>query len=325
MIISIDLKELSTEDRARVAGCNIQKEAYSFLASSGDKAVVREIIKNPNVPAWIVEEIFDNNAATINDEDINRELALCPNATEMLLLELVANDSYVVRQSVAFNENITPKVMEILVSDDTAEVRAELAYNKKIPYKIQQILSKDPVLVVRRRLVLNEKIDKKILAQLAADDEELIRREVIKHKSLSLVNALIMRHDKDITTAMTAKNQTFSFPRAKKGLRPCKGFKRNEIADMIIEAQTSIEPERLLELAQYENYSMRINVAGNKYANSLALTYLASADEEEIRELVAENPNTSTLILGMLSHDEDKTVARNAKRALEKRRDIKGD
>jgi pentose-5-phosphate-3-epimerase len=161
------------------------------FARHHDVWVRAAIAFNPNTPVTLLEELAI-------DRDVVRQSAAHNLNTPRSILEKLAKDiSWLVRQAVAANPSTPHNTLEELSWDNQWHIRVAIASNPNTPTRILETFRWDNDWGMRQALAQNPNTPVRILEQLALDKDFEIRRDVAKNPStpLSAIEELIRNQD----------------------------------------------------------------------------------------------------------------------------------
>ncbi len=211
-------------------------------------------------------------------------------------------------ENLAGNLNTPGDLLVDLARSPNVEVRERVAINKKTPGRILSILATDRRWTVRQQVAYNKNTPVEALKALAADDEGSWDVRIAAAGNKSMPGDVLERMFNEIM---------------KQG-----NFANDETLMLKEIAANPNTPVPVLEQLLKFDYKRRNAyhayteaVALNQAAPQKMLAELAKHFDNEVRELVAMNRNTSSSTLLFLSHDENEGVKRTAITMLRKRRE----
>lgn len=137
-------------------------------------AVMRKLLRNPNVPAEAIPLI-----ARSEDPYVLGDVAMNAATPVPLLRELAGrSDSYLVRWGLAWNPNTPVEILQSLAAMEYAEdavLQRNLARNPSVPASVLSRLTRHPDPFVRRLVARNPAVPIDAQQQLARDEVEEVR------------------------------------------------------------------------------------------------------------------------------------------------------
>jgi hypothetical protein len=314
--VNADNENLTEEQFKEVVG---EKLATEFLGLMKQKAKEIEgkhpikqefqrLVQDPK--AYFAKlDTFTETEFEYNEFKINfiKQSLKYPKVSEEILLAMAEttfdndHDNYEIHKLVAIRPDIPEKAAIILSKDESMHLRGIIARNEKIPIIAPDVLkelAEDKEEWVRERVAENKKTPPEILLTLATkggDENVGVQEAALKNPNLpvSYIKQLL-------SSPMTNSH---------------KHWIKNALARNI-----STPPEALADMAKTGTSTIRLGVAENESTPPEVLSFLAKDyQEEQVRNMVALNPNTKTEDLIILSKDFDSDVRDSAKAELKKR------
>lgn len=280
---NLDFKEmeycvLSPQNELRqivATNANLTDLFVSWMVKDIDPFVRAALAKNPSIkPSYIELLSKDDNLLVISAASEN------PNLTVNCLYELSKHRSYIVRTGVAANPNTNEEILEFLSRDSEWGVRRSVAANPSTSTELLDILSKDEVSEIHVAVAANPRTSMGILDFLW-NSSSVARDNVLKNSNCTddflievLQNALLPREDQDETWSDEIRGDTNS---------------RELIAE-----RSKLSRQLIEILIDDPSYYVRRKVAANTSLSESDLSKLALDSDEEVRQAVVNNPNTSS-------------------------------
>ena len=280
---NLDLKEmeycvLSSQNELRqivATNANLSDLFVSWMVKDVDPFVRAALAKNSSInPTYIEILAKDKNLLVISAASEN------PNLSASCLNELSKHRSYIVRTGVAANPNTKHEILESLSKDSEWGVRRSVAANPSASTELLDILSKDEVSEIHVAVAENLNTSMNTLNFLW-NSSSVARSNVLKNVNCTdefllevLQNALLPGRDQDETWGDEIRGDTNS---------------RELIAE-----RTHLSRKLIEILIDDPSYYVRRILAANSSLNENDLSKLALDTDEEVRQAVVNNPNTSS-------------------------------
>ncbi|MFB2894840.1 hypothetical protein ACE1CI_18170 [Aerosakkonemataceae cyanobacterium BLCC-F50] len=322
------------------------------VVKSGDKQAIYNAARNSLTPIPILEQL-----ARYPDETVRGVLLENRNLPLEIRLELTRDRSVSVRCGLARKNphRETPvQVLEILADDESEQVREFVAENPYTPIQVLEKLANDPSPKVKQKLVTNQNTPVTILNRLGLEEDIFNVRNpntpgiVLAHA----VNKILERgYKRDENLVEFLKHPINGSQMPASTLEQLANYNNNSVRyEVAAHPNTPIStleklsresyvptaravasnrntPAHVLEqLATHPDYTTRYNVAHNRNTSPRALELLAryqesqtnapsttkdalksmmaGGDNNEIRKIVAGNPNTPVTVLEWLATRE---------------------
>ena len=281
---------------------------------------IKQSVKYPKVSEEILLSILGTTYENFDDNFAIREaIATNPDTPEKILFILSKDKFKEIRRFVAKNEKTPIDLLKTLAEDETEWVRAGVAQNEKTPIDLLKTLTEDDSSLVRAHVAKNENTPSEVLKDLAESYHETVRVAVAQNKKTpaETLLALATKGDEFDYSVQDAavKNPSLPVSYINQLLSSQRPWLKSGLARNI-----NTPPEALADMAKTGTSTVRLGVAENESTPPEVLSFLAKDyQEEQIRQMVALNPNTKTEDLIILSKDFDSGVRYSAKAELKKR------
>ncbi|MEM7717192.1 MAG: hypothetical protein AAF349_27195 [Cyanobacteria bacterium P01_A01_bin.68] len=285
-------------------------EVLNILVESEDREILTALAINSDMPALILEKLasFDDNflngfiaqnpntsgetLSKLADKSTDiwtlERVAQNPNTPQKIIDRLKESDSYKIRTSIAKNTQISETIALFLVKDSSRKVRKNLATNPNISLKILEILANDRSSYVHVGVAKNINTPPEILTNLAASEDCKVRRGVAENPHATLQILKRLKQDEDrLVLAKLASNP-------------------------------NVSTELLEYLAEKKIAFVRQELVKNHQVPAMVLDKLKGDYNKKVLQYLVNNPNTSLATLERLSNHKKKTIARIARKKLER-------
>lgn len=226
-----------------------------------------------------------------------------------ILASMTQDLTWDVRRELACNQRT--EILATLSHHTNADVRSRVAQNEYAPVETLKALALDREGLVREALLQNRRLPTEILTGMAQDHDEKVRRQVAAHPQTSAdtLQMLAQDHDEKVRRQVAAHPQTPS-----EVLWTLTQDKNLEVRVAV--AQNEQAPVALLEaLMEGESrgdtlgeFHFRMNVVGNQRAPATLLRAHARHEDQNVRRVIAEHPQTPPETLALLAQDRDPHV-----------------
>lgn len=206
-------------------------------------------------------------------ESVRKALAGNDSATQEIVETLMCDENDDVRERlVRWRQNVLPSVQHHLATDSKAEIRQYLAYSRDLPDEVQQLLAND-LPEVQSELANNASINATIQQQLLDRGNTETRRNLARNQALvgSVQARLAEDSDVEIRSAL-AGNSALAGP----------------VADKLIGDVEEVQKD----------------LARNSNLSELQYIRLFRNGSEEVRELLAGNPEIGETLMTQICHLE---------------------
>lgn len=295
------LIEITDEVRAEVSGPELDQKDMEYCVLSSQTELRAVVASNPKLPTrfaqWMAKDIEptvrealsqnqsidpkiidelsqDSNLAVISAAASN------PNLKPERLSELANHRSYIVRNEVARNPSAPSPILEKLAQDSEWGVRRSVASNLNATKELLNRLSNEEIPEIQLAVAENPATDMDTLVGLWSKVPS-VRQAVVENPSCTeefllgaLEDALKLRPDQDDTWDDSLKGQTNI---------------REAVAQRTNLTRTLIE-----KLIKDPSHYVRKYLASNTLLVESDLAILALDSDENVRQAVVENPNTSS-------------------------------
>lgn len=311
------------------AGCKPQKNNRKHRRSGLKQSIFFWEQSGKPIPSHIADKIWQKcnvveelryALTTTKTSFFNRKLAkdadtfsrwkLASNEylTKEVMMELSQDTEESIRFILAENPKITIQVMQILMHDPSTDVRRTLAENRSIPPSVMMHLSEDTADEVRRSLARNPKLPLNIIDVLLKDESQNVQRNLASNPSLS--HAVMWQLAKDKSPTVTKNLLTNrNIPQTILAYLSDKQLKK------LLAKDEKIPQERALELVHYHDDEVRCVLASNPNINGTVMDILAHDPCVKVRAALASNIhlplNLSLLLLKDGTEDIHINLARN--------------
>lgn len=156
---------------------------------------------------------------------------------------------------------------------------------------------------LRADVASNPNATPEMLLELATDADEMVRQAVARNPSCSMecINLLLVDPVPRVPLHLAGNpNLPVSVMREWAG--------RGRTVPLSLASNIKCPEDVMLQLAEHEDYELRLNLAGNAGASARVLEVLAAAEEEGVRGQAACNNRLPLLALLRLLQDEDLDV-----------------
>ena len=247
----------------------------SWMVKDVDPFVRAALAKNPSINPIFIEVLSkDKNLLVISAASEN------PNLSASCLNELSKHRSYIVRTGVAANPNTKYEILELLAKDSEWGVRRSVAANPSASTELLDNLSRDEVSEIHIAVAENSNTSMSTLNFLWNSSSEA-RSKVLKNANCTedflvevLQNALLPSQGQDETWSDDIRGDTYSRELI---------AERSELSRKLIEI-----------LIDDPSYYVRRKLAASTSLNENDLSKLALDTDEEVRQAVVNNPNTTS-------------------------------
>jgi hypothetical protein len=310
--------EINDDVRAEVSNPNLDVKEMEYCVLSSQIELRELIATNPKLLArfaqWMAKDIEHTVRAALsgntsidpaiitelsNDSHIAVVAAASenPNLHLSRLSELAEHRSYIVRTGVARNASVTLEILKKLAKDSEWGVRRSVAENSKAGTDLLDELSKEEVDEIQVAVAENNNASMKILEYLWGNSKAA-RNTVLKNPNCSedfllaaFKQALLPREDQDETWDDDIRGDTTA---------------REYIAE-----RPNLIRKLIDELIVDPSHYIRQKLAANISLNEADLAKLSLDENENVRQAVVDNPNTSkeskaaATLLGLPSKGSD--------------------
>ena len=234
-----ELLLLENRDRKFIKLCLAKSKKTSAatlekLSCDCDPEIQREVARNPNISAKIIEKYAQNEEicrkcmrdllqhtdkisdaawssfASHKSSIVLINIALHAQAPINILSEIAGDPNSKIRAYLAGNPNLPLEILVRLSEDFDSQVRLKTVRNRLTPKELLAKLAGDSDLNVRRAVAKNSRISTKVLTKLAEDPDSQIRLAVAKNSrtSAEVLTKLTKDLDFDIRNAIASNSQT---------------------------------------------------------------------------------------------------------------------
>jgi hypothetical protein len=292
--------EVDDDVKAQVMDPTLDPKELEYCVTSQQNELRNAVAGNPSLPKkfalWMTKDVdpFVRGSLALNnnlDSEVIGILAkdkhifvissLASNSliSHSLLEEFAKHRSYIVRTAAGLNSNAPTQVLESLSRDLEWGVRASVAANQSTTVEILEKLSADLIPEVKIAVAGNPVTPGHLLEGMLSDEYQL-RSNVLLHQNLSdefvksiYISALDALEDQDEDWGDDIKGDTD----VRKLIAERKNLSRSLIA-LVIEDKS---------------YYVRSVLAANLSLEANDLSRLALDENEDVREAVVGNPNSS--------------------------------
>ena len=292
--------EINDDVRAEVANPNLDPKEMEYCALSSQTELRELVAANPKLldqfarwmskdiehsvraalsqnisidPAMIFELSNDSHLAVISAAAEN------PNLSQTRLADLAGHRSYIVRTGVARNTNVSLDTLKQLAKDSEWGVRRSVASNPKVSTEILVELAKEDVKEIQIAVASNSLTPMETLQQLwmsssAARDSVIGNPNCTEEFLLNaLKEAMLLQEDQDDTWEDDLRGDTNT---------------RELIAE-----RPNLSRNLIVELLEDPRHYVRQKLAANESLCEQDLSKLSLDVDENVRQAVVNNPNTS--------------------------------
>lgn len=292
--------EINDDVRAELANPNLDAKEMEYCVLSSQTELRELVASNPKLldqfarwmsrdiehsvraalsqntsidPAVIFELSNDSHLAVVSAASEN------PNLSQIRLAELAGHRSYIVRTGVARNTNVSPDTLKQLAKDSEWGVRRSVASNPKVSTEILVELAKEDIKEIQIAVASNPLTSMETLQQLwtrstAARDSVIGNPNCTEEFLLkALKEAKLLKEDQDETWDDDLRGDTHS---------------RELIAE-----RPNLSRSLIVELLEDPSHYVRQKLAANESLSEQDLSKLSLDVDENVRQAVVDNPNTS--------------------------------
>ncbi|GHO47279.1 HEAT repeat domain-containing protein [Ktedonospora formicarum] len=260
--------EIAREETLWWLACHPQTQIRTLIASS------------TRVPTEILASMVQDLAW-----DVRRELACNQRTPVEVLVSLSRHADASTRSRVAENEHVPVETLYVLAQDRERFVREALLKNKQLPTEILARMAQDRDEEIRRQVASHPRTSADILGMLAQDRDEAVRRRVASHPQTSADVLWILAWDKSLEVRVAVAE--------------------NELAPAAL-LEALMKGETLGETLGEIHFKM--NVVGNLRVSVSLLRRHAQHEDQNVRRVIAEHPQTPPEILSQMCQDRDPFV-----------------
>lgn len=263
-----------------------------WMSKDIEHSVRAALSGNTSIEASIILELSnDSHIAVVSAATEN------PKLNQTRLSELAGHRSYIVRTGVARNPSASLETLSQLANDSEWGVRRSVAENPNVSIELLEALSKEEVDEIQVAVASNIKTTMETLASLwiksSAAKESVIRNPNCTEEFLlsALREAMALRDDQDETWDDDLRGDTNT---------------RELIAE-----RPDLPRSLIVELIKDPSHYVRQKIAANLSLNQEDLSKLSLDENENVRQAVVDNPNTSkesktaATLLGLPSKEAD--------------------
>jgi hypothetical protein len=297
---NLDVKEMEycvlssqTELRELVASNPKLLDHFArWMSKDVDHTVRAALSQNTSIDPTIVFELSnDSHLAVISAASEN------PNLSQPRLAELAGHRSYIVRTGVARNTSVSLDTLKQLAKDSEWGVRRSVAANPKVNTELLAELAKEEVDEIQIAVASNSHTTMEILQQLwisssAARDSVIGNPNCTEEFLLNAIKeALLPKEDQDDTWDDDIRGDT-------------------NVRELIAE-RPDLARSLISALLDDPSHYVRKKLAANTSLNEQDLSKLSLDSNENVRQAVVENPNTSAeskaaaTLLGLPAKESD--------------------
>jgi Leucine rich repeat variant len=334
---ALELLDLSSTDlrRAVAAHASTTPALLVRLMLDDDERTIRIAEQNPNSELEVPEVGIsardlvhrvrtDDPTLTMEQLNIVRDspmglrcLVNHPSTPDDLIGSLVADGSWIVRQTTAGSSRLTFEQLEVLAIDDDRDVRAAAASNPRLGLPIVRALQSDRDELVRIEATEAVERRKGESAALLTNDE--LRRRLDAGRAITVAAypdlPLAMQRELAASTDWRVRHCLAANPTCAPSVLDL--FTSDEDVDVRRQvARNSRASQKTLEAMAADSSSEIRAVVTNRIVSAAVLKSLSVDDDSDVRRAVANNPASPSSAIRVLAEDQSTDVRAAVARRL---------
>jgi hypothetical protein len=312
------LIEITDEVRAEVSGPELDQKDMEYCVLSSQTELRAVVASNPKLPAKFAQWMAKDIEPTVR-EALSQNQSIDPKIID----ELSQDSNLAVISAAAFNPNLKPERLSELANHRSYIVRNEVARNSKAPLAVLERLAQDTEWGVRRSVASNLNVTKELLNQLSTEDIPEIQLAVAANPATAMDTLTNLWNTFPSTRRTVVENpsciEEFLLEAIDDALKLQPDQEESWDDDLkgdtnireAIAQRTNLTRALIQKLINDPSHYVRRYVASNILLTESDLSVLALDSDENVRQAVVENPNTSNeskaaaTLLGLPERDSD--------------------